>query len=89
MKERKEKKYVFHCVHKTGSGGVGGGARLKSSINMSSALTSAGKTMRGENVWRAEAVEEGWRGWGGWGGINDGKQTPLPVFLFCIVSFPT
>lgn len=62
-------------------------ACLKSSINMSRALTSAARTMlvSGENTSRGVAVEEGWGGRGG--GVNDGKQTPLPVFLS--VLFPS
>lgn len=37
------------------------------------------------NAYRAVAVEKGWGGRGG--GVNDGKQTPLPVFLS--VLFPS
>ena len=54
---------------------------------MSRALTLAARTMhvKRENTQRGRAVEEG-RG-GRSGGVNDGKQTPLPVFL--PVLFPS
>lgn len=79
MKERKEEKYVFHCVPIQA---LRKGSRLKSSINMSRALTSAGRTMQ---CIQSRHSGEGMGGQGG--GVNDGKQSPLPVFLS--VLFPS
>lgn len=83
--KEKEEKNACHCVPNSGSGESV--ACLKSSINMSRALTSADRTMQadGENTQRGEAVEEG-RG-RRVGGINAGKQTLRPVFLS--VLFPS